>query len=82
MKKLLKSGICGSMNSAWMHCSPWNSQLLRAKKRKKKGENAQLKTLNPNGFYVCFMGDDHMGVIPKRCVQMWVMRTVHGLKNY
>ena len=24
----------------------------------------------------------HMGVIPKRCVQMWVMRIVHEMKNY
>ena len=37
MKKLLKSGICESVNSARMHCSLWNSQLLQAKK-KKKGE--------------------------------------------
>ena len=29
MKKLLKSGICGSVNSARMHCSPWKSQPLR-----------------------------------------------------
>ena len=26
MKKLLKSGICGSMNSAQMHCLLWKSQ--------------------------------------------------------
>ena len=29
MKKLLKSGICGSMNSARMHCSLWKSQYLQ-----------------------------------------------------
>ena len=29
MKKLLKSGICGSMNSARMHCSRWKSQHLQ-----------------------------------------------------
>ena len=29
MKKLLKSGICGSVNSAQMHCSLWKSQHLR-----------------------------------------------------
>ena len=29
MKKLLKSAICGSVNSARMHCSPWKSQPLR-----------------------------------------------------
>ena len=29
MKKLLKSAICGYVNSARMHCSPWKSQPLR-----------------------------------------------------
>ena len=29
MKKWLKSGICGSVNSARMHCSPWKSQHLQ-----------------------------------------------------
>ena len=29
MKKLLKSGICGSVNSARMHCLPWKSQPLQ-----------------------------------------------------
>ena len=29
MKKLLKSEICGSVNSAQMHCSLWKSQHLR-----------------------------------------------------
>ena len=29
MKKLLKSGICRSMNSARVHCSPWKSQQMR-----------------------------------------------------
>ena len=29
MKKLQKSGICGSVNSARMHCSLWKSQHLR-----------------------------------------------------
>ena len=29
MKKLLKSGICGSVNSARMHCSQQKSQHLR-----------------------------------------------------
>ena len=29
MKKLLKSGICGSVNSARMHYSLWKSQHLR-----------------------------------------------------
>ena len=35
MKKLLKSGICGSMNSAHVHCSSWKSQQMRAKKKGK-----------------------------------------------
>ena len=29
MKKWLKSGICGFINSARMHCSPWKSQPLQ-----------------------------------------------------
>ena len=32
---------------------------------------------DPLLLFVCFMGDD-MGVILKRCVQMWVMRTIHA----
>ena len=39
MKKLLKSGICRSVNSARMHCSPWKSQQMQAKKIKR--ENAE-----------------------------------------
>ena len=35
MKKLLKSGICGSMNSAHVHCLSWKSQQMRAKKKGK-----------------------------------------------
>ena len=43
MKKLLKSGICGSVNSAQVHCSPWKSQQMQAEEKgnKKKGENAK-----------------------------------------
>ena len=29
MKKLMKNEICGSVNSAQMHCSLWKSQHLR-----------------------------------------------------
>ena len=36
MKKLLKSEICGSMNSARMHCSLTKSQQVRLPKKKKK----------------------------------------------
>ena len=36
MKKLLKSDICGSMNSAFMHCSQLKSQHLPLKAIKKK----------------------------------------------
>ena len=48
MKKLLKSEICGSVNSARMYCSQWNSQLLRAKKKKGKRNvlNAESKWLH------------------------------------
>ena len=44
MKKLMKSEVCGSMNSIPMYCSWEKSQhkLLEKKKKekKKKGENA------------------------------------------
>ena len=36
MKKLLKSGICGSVNSARMHCLLWKSQQVRVEPKKKK----------------------------------------------
>ena len=36
MKKLLKSGICESANSARMHCSLWKSQQVWAEPKKKK----------------------------------------------
>ena len=53
MKKLLKSEICRSVNSARMHCSPWKSQQMRAKPKKKKKKTAEqkrrrLNNLNPN----------------------------------
>ena len=35
-KKLLKSGICGSVNGIQVQCSPWKSQQMRAKKEKRK----------------------------------------------
>ena len=44
MKKLLKSKICRTVNSAQIHCSRKKSQNMRLKirKKKKKGkENAQ-----------------------------------------
>jgi len=47
MKKLLKSEVCGSVNSAPVHCSWENSQQLRLekkkKKRKRKRERAEAK---------------------------------------
>ena len=36
MKKLLKSKICRTVNSAQIHCSRKKSQNMRLKKRKKK----------------------------------------------
>ena len=56
MKKLLKSVICGSVNSTSEHCSrkTWSTIAAWKKKRKrKKKENAERKnvdaqTRNPN----------------------------------
>ena len=36
MKKLLRNGICGSVNSAQIHCSSWKSQQMRVEKKKRK----------------------------------------------
>ena len=38
MKKLLKSGICGFVNSVQMHCSQltWSNNAVEKKKKKKK----------------------------------------------
>ena len=40
MKKLMKSGICGSVNSARMHCSWRKSQQVRVEPKKKKKEKS------------------------------------------
>ena len=53
MKKLLKIEIYGSMNSIQMHCLPWKSQQMRAKKKKgetQKKQNAKRgrDKLDPN----------------------------------
>ena len=50
-EKLLKSGICGSINSAWMHCSrlTWSNSVAETKKKKKKkSENANTAAYNSN----------------------------------
>ena len=36
MKKLIKSGVCGSVNSALMHCLQKNGSTIAAEKKKKK----------------------------------------------
>ena len=42
MKKLLKSGICGSVNSTRMHCSrlTWSNSAAGKKTKKKNSKNA------------------------------------------
>ena len=57
MKKLLKNGICGSVNSAQIHCLMWKSQQVRAEPKKKKEKSAGQKRrrnnqLNPNTHYI------------------------------
>ena len=42
MKKLLKSVICGSMNSARVHYSPWKKSPNVGLKKRKKRENADF----------------------------------------
>ena len=59
MKKLLKSGIYGSVNSARVHCSQltWsNSAAEREKKKKKTGKRNNAFShfqRNPNAHIVC-----------------------------
>ena len=56
MKKLLKSEICGFVNSVRVHCSPWKSQQIRAKKKKKRENTEEAKRgrdkLDPNRHLV------------------------------
>ena len=49
MKKLLKSEICGFMNSAWVYCSrlTWSNSVV-GKQKKKRSENANAATYNSN----------------------------------
>ena len=42
MKKLLKSGICGSVNSA----PPWKSQQMRAKKKGKMWKKQNVDVIS------------------------------------
>ena len=45
IKKLLKSVICGTVNSAWMHCSQLTKSTIAAEqKKKKKNEKATPMT--------------------------------------
>ena len=57
IKKLLKSVICGTVNSAQMHCSQLTkSTIATEKKKKKKEKNAVIKhrrgNCNPNSHIV------------------------------
>ena len=47
MKKLLKSGICRSINSTQIYCLPWKSQQIWAepKKKKRKPHNKNTNTI-------------------------------------
>ena len=53
MKKLLKSEICGSINSARVHCSPRKSQQMRAKKGGGNAEETKRgrDKLDPNRHF-------------------------------
>ena len=48
MKKLLKSEVCGFMNSARVHCSRKTWSITAAGEKKKKRENASLKNADAN----------------------------------
>ena len=53
MKRLLKSEVFGSMNSAWMHCSwlTWSNNAAGTQKKKSKNANATTYNSNPNTHY-------------------------------
>ena len=59
MKKLLKSGICKSMNSARVYCSrlTWSNSAVGTKK-KKKSENTNAATYNSNPNTYLMEGHD------------------------
>ena len=44
MKMLLKSGICGLVSSAWVHCSrlTWSNSAVGTKKKKSQKTQTQL----------------------------------------
>ena len=48
MKKLLKSEICESVNSARMHCSLWKSQQMWAEPKKEEEKSAGQKRRRNN----------------------------------
>ena len=60
IKKLLKSVICGTVNSARMHCSQLTKSIIAAepkkkkKKRKKKAapKRRRRNNFHPNGHFV------------------------------
>ena len=51
MKKLLKSEVCGSVNSAWVHCSrkTW-STIVAEKKNAERGKCRRTKALSKRSF--------------------------------
>ena len=55
MKKLLKSGVCGTREQWFLHCSQKIGSTVAAEKKKKKGktreiENAAVDNLYPNAL--------------------------------
>ena len=49
MKKLIKSDICGFVNSAQMHCSQLKKSAFTAESKKKKKKKKRLKrVLHPD----------------------------------
>ena len=60
MKKLLKSGICKSVNSApcTIHREKVNKCRLKKKEKKEENvenENADAQTLKPNGYLIVLL---------------------------
>ena len=55
MKKLLKSEVYGTMNSAQMHCSLLTWSTIAAKAKKEEEEEGGNADLYPNPHYICYL---------------------------
>ena len=53
MKKLIKSDICGSVNSAQMHCSQLKKSAFTVESKKKKKKKVETRFAPKRGRKTC-----------------------------